>query len=227
LVETSIKISSGGPEEESDDDEEDEETSTLRAQNGLSVEEKMRLWYAATLETPKSNDSLANFHNQEDEDEEIEDYAISHYPDAWKFLTNGHDYQWLLGRVRTEILLTKREDTVAENIRREILRGLASSKTVQGHRYINSMAKFEIHWDLPKFLKEHYPGEEHLQLGSLITIVGFETDAQALTCAEYMRQVWPATGLETLGALQQAIENGLGNCLQCNSNFCSSGYLSC
>ncbi|TVY32542.1 hypothetical protein LSUB1_G007997 [Lachnellula subtilissima] len=208
LLEKCMKVYSGDAEEDVDDDEIDEATCFWRAQKVLSVEEKMRLWMAPIPQIPQLSDGLSSYANEEHEQEEIEDYAISHYPEAWKFLTNGPGYQWLLGRVRAEIILTSRVDTVFENIRQEIVRVLSSSNPERGHRHILSKA-FLIRWNIRDFLNEHYADQEYPQLATLITLVGSGIDAQALTCAEYLRQVWPTTGLETLDALQKALGNGL------------------
>ncbi len=108
------------------------------------------------------------------------------------------------------------DDTLAENIRREILNGLASGKKEVGYGQGLLQAKFKIPWNLQAFLKEQYPDEQNLQLGHIITIVGSGVDAQALTCAGYLSQVWPATGLNTLSALQEAVINGVGKPYKCN-----------
>jgi hypothetical protein len=71
-------------------------------------------------------------------------------------------------------------------------------------------------WSLPGFLKEQYPEERNPQLGSLITIMGSGDGVQALTCSQYMSQVWLVTGLETLSALQGALAKGHGK--PCKSN---------
>ncbi len=47
-----------------------------------------------------------------------------------------------------------------------------------------------------------------------LTIVGTGINAQALTCAEYMNQVWPATGIEILNTMQEAISAGPANPIQ-------------
>jgi hypothetical protein len=218
-----MKISSGAYEEEFEDEGEE---NTLKEQEGLSLAEKMQLWDTQKPETARLEGNNLDQPDANDDDEN-EDYAITHFPDAWRFLTNGHAYQWLLGKVRTEMLLTKRDGTLAENIRREILKGLAFGKKEHGYGQGFCKAKFEIPWNLPAFLREQYPYEQHVQLGSLITIVGSGVDAQALTCAENMRQVWPITGLETLSALQEAITKGPGKSYKCNSNsqlHCSDKY---
>jgi hypothetical protein len=60
------------------------------------------------------------------------------------------------------------------------------------------------------FLQAKYPNEHEAQLESLITVVGSGDNVQAITCAQYMDQVWPVAGMETLLALQGALEKGEG-----------------
>jgi hypothetical protein len=206
LIANSIKIFSLFDEQSQNDGEE----SSAGQQDGLSVSEKMELWNTEKPdEIQQDVTTLGDFDIPDGEDDE--DYVITHFTEAWVFLTNSHAYQWLLGRVRTELLLTRRDGTSAEAIRREILKGLASLRKRHGYGQTPSKAKFEMSWSLPGFLKEQYPEKRNPQLGSLITIVGSGDDVQALTCSRYMSQVWPVTGLETLSALQGALDKGPGN----------------
>lgn len=172
----------------------------------------MKLWGTSRPENSGLNEQLQVFADNEDEDEEfeIEHYGISHFPEAWKFLTEGHNFQWLIGLLRTEILLTKKDGTISESIRKTILKNTRTQGV--------SQARFEISWNLRKFLADKYPGEKDLKLGDLITIAGTGSDAQALTCAEYVRQVWPSTGFETLSALQNAVGRDSGYCHKCISS---------
>jgi hypothetical protein len=112
--------------------------------------------------------------------------------------------------MKCSILLTEFNGTVMEHIGNEITKGLKSVS--RGHSYNTGVcnAFFEILWDLPVFIMNEFPDETALQLGSVITLTGSTIDAQALTCAEYMRQVWPTTGPETLKALQEVMDKGKG-----------------
>ncbi|KAH6677360.1 hypothetical protein B0J14DRAFT_636069 [Halenospora varia] len=218
LFEAYIKEISGTKQEESDEEEED--GANVKAQDGLSLAEKMQLWHANRPEIPKPDDLITNANPTDEEIGDIEEYTISQYSEAWKFITNGHEFRWLIGRIKTEMVLTERRETPAENIRLEILRGLASSRRSgqsQGNGCEFSTASFEIEWTLLAFLKDHYPNQQSLELASIITIVGSGVDVQTLTCAEYMRQVWPTTGVETLNALQEAVEKGQGGSYQCTT----------
>ena len=195
------------PEEEELEDE--EEQITTKENDGISLTEKMQLWNTAKPDAEKPDGTIFDQLDIAEVDED-DDYVITHFAEAWAFLTNGHAYRWLLGRVRTELLLTERDGTSAETIRREILRGLAYIPKGHGYGQAVSKAKFVICWSLSEFLKEQYPEELDPQLGSLITIVGSGDDVQALTCSQYMSQVWPVTGLETLDALQEAFKKESG-----------------
>jgi hypothetical protein len=158
-----------------------------------------------------------------DDENDYEDYVLTHFPSAWKFLIDSHAYEWLLGKVRSEILLTEAKGTRMEVIRDEILNCLRAKPREVGYLHEVYTASFEISCHLLAFIKEQYPDEENLELGSIITITGSSVDAQALTCAEYMRQVWPTTGLEVLDALQQAILKGPRTVHKCEISFSPSG----
>jgi hypothetical protein len=112
------------------------------------------------------------------------------------------------------MLLTKRDGTLAENIRREILKGLASGKKENGYGQGIYRAKFKIPWAPQAFLKQQYPDEHNLQLGYIITIVGSGVDAQALTCAGYLSQVWPANRPRYVACLARSCYKRGGKVLQ-------------
>jgi hypothetical protein len=112
--------------------------------------------------------------------------------------------------MKCSILLTEFDGTLIEHIGNEITRGLKAVN--RDHGYTTGICKgvFEIFWDLPAFITHEFPDETALQLSSIITITGPDIDTQALTCAEYMHQMWPTTGSETLKALQMAMDEGIG-----------------
>lgn len=110
--------------------------------------------------------------------------------------------------MKSSILLTELEGTVMAHIGEEIARGLKAVSRRYGYTQL-CKGFFEILWDLPQFIQDEFPDKNDLQLGSIITITGSCVDAQALTCAEYMHQVWPTTGLDTLKALQETMNQGL------------------
>jgi hypothetical protein len=49
----------------------------------------MDLWATAKSDAVKRNDTTLEILDEDDEDE---DYVITHFADAWAFLTNSHAY---------------------------------------------------------------------------------------------------------------------------------------
>jgi hypothetical protein len=172
---------------------------------GLSLEEKMQL---LMWSRPISDGVGEDNPNRLEILDEDEDYAITHFPEAWKFLRESYAYKWLIGKMKSCFLLTGLEGTLMEHIGKEITRGLEAVSRDYGYAQ-PCKGFFEILWDLPQFIQDEFPDKNDLQLGSIITITGSCVDAQALTCAEYMHQVWPTTGLDTLKALQETMYQGL------------------
>ena len=70
-------------------------------------------------------------------------------------------------------------------------------------------ASLMIQWDILGFMKDQFRDNEftNTALGPVITISGSAQHAQATTCSEYIRKNWPAHGLKTLDALQDALDS--------------------
>ncbi|KAE9374285.1 hypothetical protein N431DRAFT_556628 [Stipitochalara longipes BDJ] len=180
-----------------------------KKQDEINVVEKVNLWNVEQPDTGRQHDDIPKINEANNvthgEDDIEEDYAITHFPDAWTFLTSCHAYQWLVSRMRAELLLTRIEGTRAAAIKIDILKELADLRRSE-HSRVEETARFEIAWDLIGFLKDKYLDAQEIRLGSLITIVGTGDEMQAITCVEYMKQVWPVTGPETLIVLQGALD---------------------
>jgi hypothetical protein len=196
-------------------EEADEGQGNRKEVTGLTLMEKMQLW-SQIGRSESVGEEISNF---PDFDEDYEEYVISNFPEAWKFLTESHAYKWMIGKLKCCILLTEFDGTIMEHIGNEIVQGLTSANRGRGYHTRTCKAFFEISCDLPAFIKDEFPNETGLQLGSIITITGSNVDAQALTCAEYMRQVWP-TGYEILNALQETMDKGTGTGKSHQCKFC-------
>jgi hypothetical protein len=76
----------------------------------------------------------------------------------------------------------------------------------QGRLATEQVASFLVAWDPLKFIDEQgFSRDKGSILDKIITINGSLHEAQALTCAQYMQQTWPATGADTLGAIVSAL----------------------
>jgi hypothetical protein len=139
------------------------------------------------------------------------------------FLIESKAYQWLLGRIRTSLVLTTRRGTDVELIRNVIIDCLNRHDSYGTFH----TATFLIFWSPLRFLREqNYQDGEDQAIGEVITVTGSAIDAQAMTCAQYMHQTWPLTGNETLRALQAAMAEKLSHRHHCISSYPRCGSFS-
>lgn len=151
-----------------------------------------------------------------------EDPHTPYLVEARKFLTESREYQWLVGRIRATVVLTRGNREVMENIRRNVIEGLATQNDRIHQDLTTREAVFTLAWSPLAFLKEQqYQRGDNQDIGECITITGAGVDAQATTCAQYMRQTWPITGEETLEAIQMAIAYRNVAQRKCNTLFLS------
>jgi hypothetical protein len=61
----------------------------------------------------------------------------------------------------------------------------------------------EIEWQVPNFLRAHFPDGQ--ELGNILTITGASVNAQAQSCIDYLTSTWPDIGPVLLDALQQLL----------------------
>jgi hypothetical protein len=151
-----------------------------------------------------------------------EDRHTSYLLDTRKFLTKSREYQWLIEKIRATAMLTRDNREVMETIRREIIEGLATQDAGIHQNLTTHEAVFSLAWSPLEFLKDQqYQRGENQDIGECITVTGAGVDAQATTCAQYMRQTWPITGEETLEAMKIAIANSDVSPHKCNTLFLS------
>jgi hypothetical protein len=193
----------------------------------------MNLWNIQGLSTPdvavQNPEDLANpLHGQEEE----EDPVVPFLPEARYFILESKAYQQLLERIKLSLTLTPRQGTTIELIRKDIITGLSiQPRSQDGTQQVVSQlynVSFEITWNPVSFLKEQYHNEGHQEISEVITLNGSAIDAQAITCAQYMHQVWPSTGNETLRVLQSAIAQRLSTAIGSEQPYegnCYLGYI--
>lgn len=170
----------------------------------LTTHEKISYWNTEGSDAPdlpveKPKESMLIVKEKEAPDSHL-------LSEAWTILVESRAYQWLLGRLRiwAGSVLTTREGTTMEAIRHSILHSLnARNRANLDGTY---EAHYVISWSPLEFLrKQSYQKGENQAIGEVITVTGSAVDAQAMTCAQYMNQMWPLSADETLGALQAAM----------------------
>jgi hypothetical protein len=208
------------------EDDGDNGGNPLKDETGFTLAEKMDLlWKNPTFYNGTERDVDDSGINKQEGSEE---FAISHFSDAWKFLTESRAYDWFVGKLKSIMQLTEAANSVAENIHHEILDYMNSMKGRYRSRTSFCRATIDIlDWPLREFLANEYPDKEKVQIGSIITSTGCSVDAQALSCSEYMCQTWPTTGLETLQSLKEALGRESGVCPKCRISVSCSNLLHC
>lgn len=161
-------------------------------------------------EYPKepSEKSNSEFDQLSDHGDNIDDDdQILGLPEARSFLTRSEAFKRLLTRIHTASGLTTRKGQIIQTIRERILSTFTSRNDQLKGDVINPRtysACFQVEWTPRAFLAHQYQAGEQ-QIEEVITVNGSAIDAQAITCGEYIRQVWPLNGIETLRALQAAL----------------------
>lgn len=143
-----------------------------------------------------------------------EDQIISGH----RILLDSEAYQWLVSVMQRTARLnainpicmaghrekvTRHIQTIAtQEAEKQQLRRLITSKRPPP-RYI---ARFSLSWDLLNFLREEYEGESMAGVvGQAVTLTGDGHSVQAATCRGYLEQVWPTTGSEFLGMVEDMV----------------------
>jgi hypothetical protein len=161
----------------------------------MSIEEKVDSWKIAGSASVPEESNMDDRHFRDEQE-------IS---TARCFLMESMPFKWLLGLLRVAATTTLWKKSELQSINDTVRIHLAGIKP-KGMLATGQEAIFVVEWDPLKFMEEQgYSGDERSILDKIITINGSLHEAQALTCAQYMQQTWPATGADTLGAIVSAL----------------------
>ncbi|OQV03982.1 hypothetical protein CLAIMM_08939 [Cladophialophora immunda] len=147
-------------------------------------------------------------------EEDFDSAKISMYQGV---ILNSAAYQWLVTYLRRELLLARAATDCMGIIRRNIDASLPKSNKVSRHRSTEAhRMTFRVLWEPMAFVREQeYTEAPDEVLERAITLTGTTCDAQALTCAQYLRQAWPSTGEHIIRLLKDMVRGRLGERCQC------------
>ena len=144
-----------------------------------------------------------------DNDKEISLPSVHTYK---SLIQSDSGYHWLLGRLRRDIMLGGHGASYQSM--KWISEGILSALPNRNRRPSTKRTSegvavgYLVNWDVLSFLKvQGYSGSRAAALAEALTVTGSCTDAQTLSCEEYLRQTWPSTGLYTLRLLQKLLES--------------------
>jgi hypothetical protein len=205
-------------------DADDSKEEKLKAE-GMSWQDRTSLWFEQTSfeaspEEPEQSavrDGEAVEENFPDEDEELPDNWLNAYQ---TFLTSNSAYEELLARLQREFYLVPAKLNIMEEIREKIMSSLPSPRKVS--RKISPpscRAMFQVNWDIIDFITtQGYSKEPYEVFEGVITITGTCRDAQAATCAQYVKKTWPVTGAIVIRLIKDVLK-GAGYVQQCRCSL--------
>ncbi|GKZ26323.1 hypothetical protein AbraIFM66951_002245 [Aspergillus brasiliensis] len=116
-------------------------------------------------------------------------------------------YTLLLNNIRRECLFARSESDIMGKVRKIILESLPVSTRINRQIAAETFdISFKVRWDPLKFLvDEQYEDSPEKAIGKVITLTGSAMSAQAMTCGEYLRQVWPSTGPSVMKLMKDLV----------------------
>jgi hypothetical protein len=150
--------------------------------DGLTLDEKMSLWY---IEEPNTPDEEPAFPEELSKYlvDLVDDSAIPYFEEARPFIVESKAYNHLLGKIRALLDITTTKGTIMDSIRTKILfeteihRKTLSNSLSSPHLTIS----LNISWDPIAFFKTQFQGEECPLLQDIITLTGGGVNAQGVS----------------------------------------------
>ncbi len=190
----------------------------------MNLQERMSLWERNdNFEGIPLEEKLEGLHPEdidtqtEDEETDGETVLDNRLLAYREFIPSTEAYEWLLTRLLRECRLVPTEPNTIQVIRSTIISSLPSdrriSRKVPSHSY---RARFELDWDILEFFEtQKYSSRPDQVFEGVITLTGSCRDAQAATCAQYIRQTWPLTGDVMVQLVKEVLRSAEGHLHMC------------
>lgn len=125
---------------------------------------------------------------------------------SWHSVTNSKSFHRLLWNLRA--CLFECDQSVLGKIRQTTVESMLRFRPERPNVY---QVDFHVHWNIHGFMLSQFDGQL-TSVDSVVILTGSDQCAQATTCAEYVRTVWPDTGPFFLGLLNDHIlQSSLSN----------------
>jgi hypothetical protein len=128
------------------------------------------------------------------------------------FVVKTSAYSWLLVNMGRDNAQAFQEDDLLRTIHDEIWRCLPPLPRISPRRPpVAESLIFRLEWNPIAFILEQgYSEDPSIAIQRAITLTGSPTDAQALSCLEYLNQTWPSSGKNVARLLYKIMraENG-------------------
>ncbi|KAL4871516.1 hypothetical protein BDV12DRAFT_194279 [Aspergillus spectabilis] len=185
----------------------------------ITVGEKMQNWFDVEERVEASRRQQQHEGCQSTTKEADDESYTDHTPEGTYLSIESYKelfqaaaaYEKLLEDVRRECTLEFPNPNLLSEVRETIFRGLpapcdgTNSQTPpeQHHNVI-----FKVDWDPVTFIQmQNFAEIPEVAIRQTVVLTGTTTKAQAVTCARYLEQTWPITGLDILGLIQRICQN--------------------
>lgn len=152
--------------------------------------------------------------NQEANDDENEQIDKPEGLALWDYIFKAPAFNWLLATFCREFhLVSYSMNPIGQKIVQFLL---FSQKIKREKSELAYSMTFRMEWDPLAFVKEQeYSEELDETVETAITLTGSARDAQALTCAQYLRQTWPSAAEHIIRLIKDVVRNGPGHRQEC------------
>ncbi|KAL1637009.1 hypothetical protein SLS58_009535 [Diplodia intermedia] len=190
------------------EDEDDTDDENVKTDSGHITAASIRQWQEGLeLAIEPEDVELTSPYIDPDEDDEPDETELPSYR---KLVVGTPEFDWLIGNIRKELVLQTAPNSAVEAISGRIR---ACIRSMRRFRHISRrqqpeacQALFEVDCDILGFSRsQNYEVQSREAIGTAVTLTGTIIDAQACTCAQYMRQTWPTTGIATLELLEHLV----------------------
>ncbi|KAI0539484.1 hypothetical protein GGR58DRAFT_234412 [Xylaria digitata] len=188
----------------------DSDTNIIREPKPTEI---MDRWLASTDESkfdkfddePPKDDPGSATHGEYLEEPELMLLGLEEYR---KILAKDPSYAWMLARLRRNLILSTVQYDIVNQIRSTIQLAFPETNRVSRKKSPEEVrVAFTAHWDIMGFLRQQgYGIADSEAIANSITLTGTRSHAQALTCQQYMAQMWPLTGSQMLKLIQETLK---------------------
>lgn len=165
----------------------------------MTLDEKVRGWQ-------DKNEEMEMLES-DDESSEMGFLGIQEFQDL---VRNSCAYTKFLSDILRECVLTTAEPKIIEEIHNVIFQTLPASSNMSREKESERFTMaFKVDWDPLSFVQEQkYSVSPEIAIKTAIVLTGSATEAQALTCGEYLEQTWPCIGADILRLIQAVVKDG-------------------
>lgn len=149
------------------------------------------------------------FEGVKDEDEGGDDDDISPaLADFRRVVESSSAYKWLLEALKNGLLYSIPGDSHISNISTAIFSRDAFRRVSRKSPPVACNAEYIVDWNPLDFIRsQEYDGTPEDVVVKALTLTGIPTEAEALTCGEYICRTWPQSGRQFLSLLRALLES--------------------